>query len=268
MTKVKFICQSNNSGNLQILMECVKEIDKEQSIREICLDISNDLVETGKIIQSPKIAEIPREKLELFVNIKNKDQSCETPKLYFKENNQVLFFEPYKELVHDWRYSDFEKLHQYGYLSGEIDTIIFHPTTMVFGKGGAGYNLLTPETLEQIMLYKDYICAGFGVISFLYNRVNKFIKYREIRAVAKKWQDENGISFVYQLRYFVDNGNEWTVKKLKKQLGIKKSFARKLFKQLGYIESCGIWYLGDDELSKKKRAHWMENEKKRPMIRK
>lgn len=268
MTKVKFICVSDNKEKFQVLMECVKEIDKDQSIREICLDISNDLVETGKIKLSPEIAKIPREKLELFINIKNKDQYFESPKLYFQENNQVLFLEPYKELVHDWRYGDFEKLHQYGYLNGDIKTIVFHPTTMVFGKGCAGLNLLSPETLGLLIDNKDYIGIGIGALSFSYKKINNYIKYRKIRAVAKKWQKENGMIFVYQLRYFVDNGNEWTVKKLKKQLGIKKSFARKLFKQLGYIESCGIWYLGDDELAKKKRAHWMENEKKRPMIRK
>lgn len=264
MTKVKFICVSNNKGKLQTLMECVKEIDKEQSIREICLDISNELVETGKIKQSPEIAKIPREKLELFINIKNEEQSCETPKLYFQENNQVLFLQPYKELVYDWRYGDFEKLHQYGYLNGDVETIVFYPATMVFGKGSAGLNLFSPESLELLMTYKDYICTGFWVLSFLYNK----LKRRKIRAVAKKWQEKNGVTFVYQLRYFVDNGKDWTVRKLKRQLGIKKTFARKLLKQLGYIDVCGTWYKGDDELSKKRRANWMKNEEIRPMIRK
>lgn len=268
MTKVKFICQSNNSGNLQILMECVKEIGKEQSIREICLDISNDLVETGKIKQSPEIAKIPREKLELFINIKNEAQSCETPKLYFQENNQVLFLEPYKELVYDWRYGDFEKLHQYGYLNGDIKTIVFYPSTVIFGKGCAGLNLLSPETLGLLMDNKDYIGMGLCALSFSYKKVMNFIKFRKIRAVAKKWQKKNGMIFVYQLRYFVDNGNDWTVIKLKKQLGISKPFARKLFKQLGYIDVCGTWYKGDDELSKKRRASWIKNEEIRPVIRK
>lgn len=268
MTKVKFICVSNNKEKLQVLMECIKEIDKEQSIREICLDISNELVETGKIKQSPEITKIPREKLELFINIKNKDQYFETPKLYFQENDQVFFLEPYKELVYDWRYGDFEKLHQYGYLDGDIKTIVFYPATMVFGKGCAGLNLLSPETLGLLMDNIDYIGMGIGVLSFSCKKVKSFFKYRKIRAVAKKWQKKNGMIFVYQLRYFVDNGNDWTVKKLKKQLGISKPFAKKLFKRLGYIDVCGTWYKGDDEFSKKRREEWMKNEKIRPMIKK
>lgn len=98
--------------------------------------------------------------------------------------------------------------------------------------GAAAYPYI--DLIGQLLIVIDATKFGIQTIDFVIKKIKNQIKYNDIREIAQKWEKENGIHHIIQLRNFVDLKGSWELNKLQKVLGISQEFSIKLLEALGY----------------------------------
>ncbi|MFK4926452.1 hypothetical protein ACI1TM_07225 [Lactococcus garvieae] len=259
MVKINFTCVAPSDSAMEDKVYVVtKDIEATQSLREVCKEIYLDLiVNEGVIDRTGNLEEVELFGLNMSLKQKHSDKQF-FPNFRLGDQGEVIFFEGIEMYTYDWNLKELYELHNEGYLKGEEDEIIFEPPFTGFGAEIAGV------PIDEILKIFEIISALntlYGGVKWTTSYISDYKAKKEIKEVAKKWENEQGIYSVPQLRKFIEEHGPWTIAKLKKALQIKEEFAHSLLYNLGYDPQGDIWVARVSEDGLKRYAAWIEGEK-------
>lgn len=259
MVKINFTCVAPRDSAVEDSIYVVtKDIEVTQSLREVCKEIYLDLIiNEGVLDRTGNLEEVELFGLKISLNQKDSEKQF-FPNFRLGNQGEVIFFEGAEMYTYDWNLKELYELHNKGYLKGEKDEIIFEPPFTGFGASFA--DIPINEILKIFEIVSDLRTLYAGV-KWITSYVSDYKAKKEIREVAKKWESDQGIYSVSQLRKFIEEHGPWTIAKLKQALQIKEEFAHLLLYSLGYDPQEDIWVARVSENGLKRYDAWIEGEK-------
>ncbi|WP_276421548.1 hypothetical protein [Lactococcus garvieae] len=263
MVKIKFTCVAKDNETFEEkIFSTIQDIEEKESLREVCKNIYLKLINNENIVDytttmSGKLS------VGIKISLKQRDSNkCESSPFRIGEKGQIIFLNYLENIHYDWTITDLSKLKEAEYFNGEIDGIIFEPYGLGYGAGAAGLEYLT---LENILRFYAII----GALKDTYNgfvwgkeKISEYKFKRNIQLVAKKWQEEQGMYTVPQLREFIEEYGPWKLENLKKALQINEEYAMMLLYNLGYEPQGDIWVARVSKDGLRRYEAWIEGEKK------